>query len=121
MLQAAASLLPCLPQLILLAAFVKNRYEASVLSVLPAQARKNGRGVPFDRDALQISVCSRKPKSWTSLEDELRGQLQCARVAREHTFRIVERGVAWLQETPAPGVPDGLHVVQRSRHELRMI
>src|SRR5205809_6005257 len=44
-----------------------------------------------------------------------------ARVAREHGFGIVEFAVAWLQEGAAPCVTDGLNVVQRSRHELRVI
>src|SRR5260370_25651058 len=79
------------------------------------------KGAPFFRDALQVSACSCKRKSRCGLEDELRSQLQRARVARERLFGIAELRTAGLQEIPAPGVPDGLNIVQRSRHELRVI
>src|SRR6266513_1940622 len=123
MRQAAASLPLCPPLLILLAAFVKRRHGTSGQRLLAARAPKKrgraprSRGTPF-----QSPAYARKRKRLDySLENKLQSQLQCPRVAREHGFRIVEFGITRLQETPASGVADRLNIVQRSRHELRVV
>ena len=113
MRQAAASLLLCPPLLILLAAFVKRRHGTSGQRLLAARAPKKEEGHPSSEGRpSKAPLTLASGRGWTSLENKLQSQLQCPRVAREHSFRIVEFGITRLQETPTSGVADRLNIVQ---------